>query len=179
MSKLIVFTYDAEQKAEAVLEKVQELTKQSLIVVQDAAWIVKDASGKVRVQQTLENYVKGGNVVSGGFWGLLVGFLFGGPLFGALLGIGLGAIFGSRIDVGIDNSFIKEVGDDMMPNTSALFLLAVDVTVDKVGEALGEFGGNVYHTSLSNEAEETFRKALENEEIATAVEAHHSDETSV
>lgn len=175
MGKLIVFTYDAEQQAEAVLAKVHELTKQSLIVVQDAAWVVKDTNGKVRVQQTLENYVKGGNVVSGGFWGLLVGFLFGGPLFGALLGIGLGALFGSQIDVGVDNDFINEVGDNLKPGSSALFLLAEEVTVDKVGEALSEFGGTISHTSLSNESEAIFRKALEHDEIATAIVAHNSD----
>ena len=91
MSQLIVFTYDSDEKATTVLEKVAELSKQHLIEVQDAAVIVKDASGKVKVRQTLEAMVKSSNVVSGGFWGLLIGLIFGGPVFMALLGMGLSA----------------------------------------------------------------------------------------
>jgi len=173
MSKLIVFTYETENKAQTVLQKVDELAKKSLISVQDAAWVVKDSEGNIKVKQTLEDRVKGSNIISGGFWGLLIGFLFGGPLFGALLGIGLSALFGTQIDSGIDNDFINQVGNDMSPGNSALFLLAGDVTVDKVAEELRTYGGNVYHTSLSNEAEAMFRKALENDQIASAVEAQN------
>ena len=173
MSKLIVFTYNTENQAETVLNKVVELGKKSLIDIQDAAWVVKDVDGQVKVKQTLEDRVKGSSIISSGFWGLLVGFFFGGPLFGALLGVGLGALFGTRIDIGIDNEFIKQVGDDMSIGNSALFLLASDVTEDKVAEELKQYGGNLYHTSLSHESEKAFRKALENKEIADAVVAQN------
>lgn len=174
MSKLIVFTYDSKDKAETVLDKAVELSKKSLIEIQDAAWVIKDADGNVKIKQTLEDRVKGGNIIGGGFWGLLIGFLFGGPIFGALLGIGFGALFGTQIDVGIDNDFIKQVGDDMSPNKSALFLLAGDVTVDKLADELQGYGGNLYHTSLSKESEEMFRKALDNPRIADAVASEHT-----
>ena len=108
---------------------------------------------------------------------MLIGFLFGGPLFGALLGLGLGALFGTQIDIGVDNDFIRQVGDDMLPGNSALFLLAGDVTVDKLADELKPFGGNIYHTSLSKESEEMFRKALEHQPIADAV--REQNETSV
>ena len=102
MSKLIVFTYDDQQKAVTVLQSVAELSKEHLIEVQDAAVIVKNANGKVKVQQTLEAAIKGSNVASGGFWGLLIGLIFGGPIFMAVLGMGLSALFGRKLDIGID-----------------------------------------------------------------------------
>jgi uncharacterized membrane protein len=175
MSQLIVFTYDNQEKAATVLQSVAELSKQHLIEVEDAAVIVKDANGKVKVQQTLESMVKSSNVASGGFWGLLIGLIFGGPIFMALLGMGLSALFGRKLDVGIDNTFIKNVGDDMKPGDSALFLLSNEITVDKVADALREHGGTLYHTSLSKEAEEQLAKALENKQIAEAIEAQSED----
>lgn len=171
MSQLIVFTYETNDKAATVLEAVAELSKQNLIEVRDAAVIVKNANGKVRVQQTLEAAVKTSNVISGGFWGLLIGLIFGGPLFMAALGMGLNALFGRKLDIGINNEFIKNVGNDLQPGDSALFLLSEAVTVDKVADALKEHGGTLYHTSLSNEDEEMLKKALEHESIAEAIEA--------
>lgn len=171
MSQLIVFTYDNPEKAASVLQTVADLSKQNLIEVEDAAVIVKNANGKVKVQQTLEALVKGSNVATGGFWGLLIGLIFGGPIFMALLGMGLSALFGRKLDVGIDNQFIKDVADDLKPGDSALFLLSEEITVDKVADALREHGGTLYHTSLSKEAEETLAKALEHPPIADAIEA--------
>ncbi|MEM7117886.1 MAG: DUF1269 domain-containing protein, partial [Chloroflexota bacterium] len=127
MSDLIVFTYNDENKAGEVLTKVatlkQENVQKALINIEDAAVVVKNSDGKVKVQQTLESVVKGSRVASGGLWGLLIGFLFGGPLFGALLGMGFSALFGRKIDIGIDNEFINGIGDDLAPGDSALFLL--------------------------------------------------------
>lgn len=171
MSQLIVFTYETKDKALTVLQAVAELNKQHLIQVQDAAVIVKDENGKVKVQQTMEALAKSGNIVSGGFWGLLIGLIFGGPIFMALLGMGLSAVFGRKMDLGVDNNFIKDVGNNLAPGGSALFLLSQEITVDKVADALREHGGTLYHTSLSKEAEETLAKALEHEPLAEAIEA--------
>ena len=74
-------------------------------------------------------------------------------------------MIGKRTDIGIDNQFIKEVGDSLEVGDSALFLLVVDVTPDKVMPELEKFGGTVYSTSLSMEAEENFKKALEHDHV--------------
>lgn len=176
MSDLIVFTYNESGKALEVLQKVVELQKQHLIQVEDAAVVVKNDKGKVKIRQTLESAMKGEGVFTGGFWGLLIGFIFGGPIFGALLGMGLGAIFGSSLDIGVDNNFIKDVGNDLAPGDSALFLLIREATIDRVTDALKPFGGTLYHTSLSKEAEESFAKAMEHEPLAKAVEETHREE---
>ena len=177
MSDLVVFTYEQEGKAAEALSSVtrlkQENVQKPLVGIEDAAVVVKDAKGKVKVRQTLEAAVKGGSIASGGLWGVLIGFLFGGPLFGALLGMGFSALFGRKIDVGIDNDFIKSIGDDLAPGDSALFLLVKDTPVDTVAEALKDHGGKLYHTSLSEEAAEAFSRAGESEELKAAIAAHN------
>lgn len=175
MSDLIVYTYNNEDEASKVLQAVvtmkQENVQKPLIAIEDAAVVVKNAKGKVKVKQTLESAVKGSNVISSGFWGMLIGFLFGGPLFGALLGMGFSALFGRKIDLGIDNEFIKNVGDELAPGDSALFLLVNGTPVETVAGTLTQFGGNLYHTSLSKEAAEAFAKVGDHEPIAKAMSA--------
>ena len=178
MSDLIVLTFNSEEKAGSVLKEVammkQQNVQKALIGIEDAAVVYKNAKGNVKVRQTLESTIKGGRVASGGFWGLLIGFLFGGPLLGSLLGMGLSALFGRNIDIGIDNEFIKQVGDELSPGDSALFLLVTNTPVETVGDALKEFSGSLYHTSFSKETAELFVQAMEDETLKTAVTAQQA-----
>jgi uncharacterized membrane protein len=96
-----------------------------------------------------------------GFWGLLIGLLFLAPIFWGLFGALMGALFAKDTDLGIDNKFIKDVGDSLDPGQSALFILVVEATEDKVLPEMAKFGGTVYQTSLSNEDEQMLKKALE------------------
>ena len=141
-----------------------------LITLADAAVAVKDPKGKVKVKQTLENQISGSSAIWGGFWGLLIGLLFLAPIFWGLLGALMGYLLGKAGDVGIDNKFIKEVGESLDPGQSALFMLVVEATQDKVMDAMSEFGGEVYQTSLSKEDEEKLKKALEHENVSAAAD---------
>lgn len=170
MSDLIAIAYKGDQTAFEALNELGQLQKQQLITLADAAVAVKDAKGRVKVKQTLENQVTGSSAIWGGFWGLLIGLLFLAPIFWGIFGALLGGIFGRATDVGIDNKFIKEVGDSLDPGDSALFILVVEATSDKVLERMQKFGGDVIQTSLSHEDEEKLKKALEHENVAGAAE---------
>ena len=170
MATLIVITYDQEQTGFDALNKLAELSKLQLITLADAAVAVKDPKGKVKVKQTLENQMSGSSAIWGGFWGLLIGLLFLAPIFWGLLGALMGYLMGKAGDVGIDDTFIKEVGDSLDPGQSALFMLVAEATPDKVMEAMSEFGGEVYQTSLSKEDEEKLRKALEHDKVSDAAD---------
>ena len=99
---------------------------------------------------------------------LLIGLLFLFPLAWGLFGALMGGLFGKAADVGIDNKFIKEVGNSLEPGNSALFLLVIEATEDKVIEDMAKMGGHLYQTSLSKEDEETLRQALEHADIRGA-----------
>jgi len=56
---------------------------------------------------------------------------------------------------------VKELGETLRNNTSALFVLVRKVTPDKVLEELKGFKGKVLKTSLTKDKEEELRKFLE------------------
>jgi uncharacterized membrane protein len=170
MSTLIAITYDNEQTGYDALEKVGELQKMQLIQLEDAAVAVKDQKGNVKIKQTLENQVSGAAALWGGFWGLLIGLLFLAPIFWGLMGALLGFILGKTGDVGIDDKFIKQVGESLEPGGSALFLLVIEATEDKVLDEMSQFGGEVAQTSLSKEDEEKLKKALEHGDVSAAAD---------
>jgi uncharacterized membrane protein len=170
MSTLIAITYVTADKADQALEKLSELQKMQLVSLEDAAVAIKDKKGKVKVTQTLEKMHTGSSAVWGGFWGLLIGLLFLAPIFWGLFGALMGALFAKGRDLGIDNKFIKDVGDSLDPGQSALFILVVEATEDKVLPEMAKFGGTVYQTSLSNEDEATLKQALEHEDVSAAAQ---------
>jgi uncharacterized membrane protein len=139
-----------------------------LIELEDAAVATMNEKGKVKIKQTLESQRTGAVATWGFFWGFLIGLIFGGPLFWGLFTAVLSGLMGKMTDVGIDNNFIKEVGDSLETGDSALFLLVISVTPDKVLPELEKFGGTVYQTSLSKDAEEKLQKALEHEHVNDA-----------
>jgi uncharacterized membrane protein len=63
-------------------------------------------------------------------------------------------------DVGVDDNFMKELGEKLQPGGAALFVLVRSSTPDKVLPRISQYGGDVIHSSLSTEAEETLQEAL-------------------
>lgn len=168
MSTLVAIVYDQADTAEKALNELFQMQKMQLVTLEDAAVAVKDQKGKVKVTQTLEKAATGQSAVWGGFWGLLIGLLFLAPIFWGLFGALMGAIFSKGADLGIDNQFIKDVGDSLDPGESALFILVVEATADKVVPEMAKFGGTVFQTSLSKEDEETLKQALEHDQLNEA-----------
>jgi uncharacterized membrane protein len=166
MSTLIAITYDQADSAETALNTLMDLQKEHVIELEDAAVAVKDQKG-----QTLEKANTGASAVWGGFWGLLIGLIFLSPIFWAVIGALMGALFSKAADLGIDNKFIKEVGNSLEPGGSALFLLVRQATPDKVLPELQKVGnGHVFQTSLSQDDEDKLRQALEHDQVRDAAE---------
>jgi uncharacterized membrane protein len=170
MSDLVIITYEEQQTGFDALNKLGELQKMQLITLADAAVATKDEKGKVKVKQTLENQVTGSAALWGGFWGLLIGMFFLFPLAWGIAGALFGALGGKLADIGIDNKMIKEVGNSLQPGGSALFVMVVEATTDKVLDEMKKFGGHVYQTSLSKEDEEKLKAVLAHEDVAPATE---------
>ena len=158
MSSLIAVGFKDEFTADAVLLELRKLQKEHLIDLEDAAVVIRDKDGKVKIKQTQELTTAG--ALSGGFWGLLFGFIFFNPLLGWAVGAIAGGISGALTDIGIDDNFIREVGSTIEPSTSAIFVLVRSATPDKVLEDLSRFEGKVLKTSLSNEDEAKLQAIL-------------------
>ncbi|WP_017662318.1 DUF1269 domain-containing protein [Baaleninema simplex] len=164
MSDLIAVAYDDEYKAEEVRLALMKLQKEHLIELEDAAVVIKDQKGKVKLNQAINLTAAG--AASGGFWGLLIGTLFLSPIFGAAVGAAGGAIGGALSDIGVDDDFMKDLGESMTPGSSALFLLVRKVTPDKVLDDVAQYGGKVLRTSLSKDKEAQLQEVLSNRGIS-------------
>jgi uncharacterized membrane protein len=122
----------------------------------DAAVVFRRQDGKVKQAVSL---VEAG-ALGGAFWGMLIGLLFWAPWLGLAIGAASGALGGALADTGVDDKFIKEVGNTIEPGHSALFLLLEDWTEDKVLDRISGFNAEVLQTSPSKEDEEKLKAAF-------------------
>lgn len=166
MSQLVVIAYDDVHKAEEVRLKLRKLMSEYLIDLEDAVVVIKDEKGKIKLNQAVNLTTHG--AVEGTFWGLLIGAIFLNPLLGAAVGASSGAIAGALSDVGINDNFMKEVAQNLQPNTSALFVLVRSATPDKVAEELKGTGGKIAKTSLTHENEAKLQSVLDDAKKVTA-----------
>ncbi|MGK7874362.1 MAG: DUF1269 domain-containing protein [Xenococcaceae cyanobacterium] len=164
MSDLIAIAYDDEFKAEEVRLTLLKLQQEYLIDLEDAAVVVKNQEGKVQLKQAVNLTAAG--AASGGFWGLLIGTIFLNPLLGVAAGAATGAIAGAVGDIGVDDDFMRELGETLEPRTSALFVLVRKATPDKVLEEISKYGGKVLRTSLTKDKEAELQEVLSRRGIA-------------
>ncbi len=166
MSDLVAIGFDTPEEADKVLLKLAGMKKEYLVDLEDAVVVIRDAGGKVHLKQSVNLTALGATsgLISGSMWGMLVGLLFLNPLaglaIGGLAGAGAGALSGSLSDYGIDDKFVKSLGETIPNNSSALFVLVRKAQPEKVMAEFEGLRGRVIKTSLSPEQEERLRKAL-------------------
>lgn len=158
MSELAVVVFDNETGAAEMRDTLIGLQKKGLVTLDDAAVVVRRPDGKVKVKQAVS--LVGMGAMGGAFWGMLVGLLFWMPWLGAAAGALSGALGGGLSDHGLDDGFVKEVGNTIQPGHSALFLLIREANPEKLMDALKQFNGKILHTSLSKEAEAKLRESF-------------------
>ena len=128
MSNLVVIGFDDEHTADEVLLTLRRLQQEYLIDLEDAAVVVRQQDGKIKIRQTQN--LTGAGAAGGGFWGAFFGLIFAGPL-GALAvggaGAAIGAVTGKLTEIGIEDDFMKEVGNTLEPGSSAIFTLVIKV----------------------------------------------------
>ncbi len=158
MSTLTVWKFKTSEGAEKALAKLNELQKQQLIQVLDAA-IVSWPQGRKRPRTYQAMDTVGAGALGGAFWGMLFGLIFFVPLFGMIVGAAAGALSGKFTDYGINDDFIKDLQAKVTEGTSALFLLTGQVTLDKVEAAFtADEKGELIQSNLSAEQEAKLRE---------------------
>jgi uncharacterized membrane protein len=167
MATLTVLKFENANGAEKALHVIQDLSKQELITLHDAA-IVTWPEGKKKPETRQLSNMTGVGALSGAFWGLLFGLIFFIPIFGLVTGAALGALSGSMVDVGISDDFIRSVRSKVTEGSSALFLMTSGAVQDRVFDAMRQLKFEIVATNLSKEDEEKLRAAFAEEETAPA-----------
>jgi uncharacterized membrane protein len=159
MATLTVWKFDDANGAERAVEKLQQLQKQGLIQVHDAAMVSWPEDKKKPRTRHLDD-LTGAGALGGAFWGLLFGLIFFVPVIGLAVGAATGAIAGSLSNVGIDKDFIESVRTRVTPGTSALFVLTSDAVMDRVRDAFEGEKPELLQTNLSEDEEARLREAF-------------------
>lgn len=168
MADLVVLGFDGTETADAVLTKLRFMRKENLIDLLDAVVVIRPEEGDIQIKQSVNLTAIGATsgLSSGMLMGALVGLLVLNPLagmaLGGMVGAGMGAISGSMVDYGINDDFIRALGQTIAPGSSALFVLVTKATPDKVIAEIREHQPRVLRSSLSTAQEEALREALTN-----------------
>src|SRR5918994_3509931 len=121
MATLTVVKFDDPAGAERVMAALQDMHGRQLITLQDAA-VVSWPKGKKKPLMPKQGV--GQMALGGAFWGFLFGLIFFAPFLGAAIGAGTVTVLWRSLQAGgIDEEFIKRVGEKVTEGTSALFTL--------------------------------------------------------
>ena len=159
MATVTVLKFPTVEGADNALSQVQDLQKQHLIKLHDAAIVSWPVGKKSPRTRQLVDLVSVG-ALSGMFWGMLFGLIFFTPLFGMAVGAAFGALGGAFRDYGIDDDFIKRVRSQVTEGTSALFLMTSEAVMDRVVDAMKDAKVEIIATNLSKEQEQKLREAF-------------------
>ena len=159
--EMMVVAFDSEDEAEQVLDALKGLEGEHVIDLKSAAVVVRRADGKVRIKETKDFDARQG-AIGGAVAGGLLGLLRGGLLKGAILGAAGGAAAGKVVDLGLEDDFLKEVGESLGTGTSAVVALVDFERVDRAMEELDKFeGGRILRHTLSADVYHKLSEAVE------------------
>lgn len=116
----IVVKYPRKETAAAALNAVLGLAKEKVVKLRDAVAITKTDKGKIKLHQTKDDPTSKG-LLKGGVIGVIFAILFG-PAGWIVAGSALGGAF-ATFDRGIKNKLLKELGENMTAEESAMAVL--------------------------------------------------------
>ncbi|KUO10330.1 DUF1269 domain-containing protein [Streptomyces sp. DSM 15324] len=158
MTDMIAVAYPNQDVAEAALVELRQLDTEHTVHVVDAVLVTRDDEGEVKLHGRLSPAAAG--AVDGALWGGIIGMLLLQPLLGAAIGAATGGVIGANSRDEDQTEFIKKLGQRLIPGGAAVIALIAEATPDKALPRMAQFGGEVLHTSLDEQDEETFRLAL-------------------
>jgi uncharacterized membrane protein len=159
MTTITGYSFDTADGAQKMVDLVQDLNRQKLITLEDAA-LVTWPQGKKKPQTKHLGDMTGEGALGGAFWGMLFGLIFFIPFFGMAVGAAMGALAGHYSNYGIDKSFIEQAQAKVTEGTSALFLMTSQAVQDKVTDAVQKSGlkFDIFYTNLSEEQEKQLKE---------------------
>jgi len=148
--QVMVAAFQDVNGASNALNQLKDQAKKGVIHIQDAAVITKDTEGKLHIKETADMGGGKGAVV-GGIIGGVIGIIAGPP--GVVVGAGVGAAVGGLtakfVDAGIPDQRLRELGEGLKPNTSAIVAIVEQIWVAEAERQLQEQGAKTVTAALS------------------------------
>jgi uncharacterized membrane protein len=134
--QIVGAVYPMEDGAKRTLDQLQQMKKDDIIHIVDAATMRKDAEGKVHTYQADIPHAKSA-AVKGGVIGAVVGIIFPPSILAATaLGAAAGAIGGKTMNLALKSDGVKQTANELEPGTSAVIAVIEDKWVDTMVQGL-------------------------------------------
>ena len=118
---LLVASFETEEAAEDALQDLQKAKKENLIGIRDVALIRRDYNNKIHIKDVRD--VSGARgALAGGIFGAAIALLAGpaGVILSGAAGALVGGLVASKVDMGLPNKRLKELGETLKPGSSAI-----------------------------------------------------------
>jgi uncharacterized membrane protein len=146
--EVVVAAFQDPNGASAALEQLKQAKKQGLIKIEDAAVLVKDADGKLRIKET-GDMGGGKGAVIGGVVGGVIGLLAGPIGWAALGGAVIGGLAAKMSDGGFSDARLKQIGASLKPNSSAIIAVIDHTWVAEVERQMQQAGADTVTEAIS------------------------------
>lgn len=158
---IIGVSFDKVTRAEEVLLALLHLQQEGEIAMSDVVVVTKNDEGKVKIHQTVDP-TPGRSAISGSLVGMVVGMLFATPVFlaAAAAGAGGAALMAKLVDLGLDDKWLKQVGQWLDPGTSAIVMLVSADVSPAVLKELGRYEGEVLYCTFPDAVKDELVAAL-------------------
>jgi uncharacterized membrane protein len=157
--ELIVAAFVGQERAAEVREELKVFTQRKIVAVWNVAVITSDSAGELQIWEQAQEKGARRSTGIGAIAGGIIGAVVGGPIGGIVLGAGSGALAGKKADLGFDDDELREIGEMIGPDSSAIVGVVEKKWAPDLIEYLQDAGAKVKHREL--EDEDTVRIAIE------------------
>ncbi|NTU85079.1 MAG: DUF1269 domain-containing protein [Chloroflexales bacterium] len=149
--ELIVAAFRDERTADEALKALKQARREGVIGIKNAAVLVKDQGGKLRIRETGDMSGRKGSVL-GGAAGAVVGLIAGPALVvPAAVGALIGGLSAKLRDAGFPDAKLKQIGEGLKPGSSAIIAVVEHRWVEQVQQAMARAAGDVMVASLQDD----------------------------
>ena len=172
MPVLVAIAYPGDPgRALGAAREIATLPFADSVELDDAVAVIVDSRGHAHLRQSSDLTSEG--ALDGALVGLVAGVVLtlpfpflapvafaGAAVGGSAIGALTGGLIGHYSDIGIDDTFVRDVSAKLPPESSALFVLVEDDVAEKVLGGLAECGGELLTSDLAEADAEKLRSAL-------------------
>jgi uncharacterized membrane protein len=159
MKELVVLGFDARELAEEARSRSAELDREGALQLDGAALAYRREDGRVELVQPMRLAPAG--AASGAAVGGVLGLLLVEPVLFAAVGAAAGAVGAELSALGLNQWFLRQVGETLEPGRAALFAVVSDAgDPERAIQALRPLGPRVLRTTLDDAAEQRLLAAF-------------------
>jgi uncharacterized membrane protein len=134
--ELLAASFENQNTANQCLDQLKRMHKQGAIDLIDAAVLVKQADGKLKINEVEELTPR-----KGGKRGAIIGGIFGAIfpptiLISAAVGALAGGALGRFTDQGMKNDELRAIGEELKPGHSAIIAIVEDRWIEQFTQAV-------------------------------------------